>query len=296
MSTASMPRISANDRLGMTLFLAICVHALLILGVGFDILGDQSDDKKPLPTMEITLVQSRDEQAPDKARLLAQANQRGGGSEKEALRPSSPIANPLPIPEQGQDVSSQMEAAPRTPRRPDEQPVLTVEQSDSDWQQPIDPSTQPLDSELTANRIQQRKLELASISAEIHQLQEIYAQTTREKTISANTREYKYAAYFDAWRAKVERVGNLNYPDEAKRGRISGSLLLDVAVNQDGSLRNVTVLRSSGHKVLDDAAVRIVRLAAPFAPFSKEVREDYNLLHITYTWRFDSQGGLRASP
>jgi protein TonB len=296
MSSATLPRINANDRLGMTLFLAVCVHVLLILGVGFDITADEADDKKPLPTMEITLVQSEDEEAPDRARLLAQANQRGGGSEREALRPGSPIDNPLPIPEQGKDVSSQMEAAPHTPRRPDQFPVLTVERSDSLWQRPTDPNTQPLDSKLTANQIQERKLELASISAEIRQLQEIYAQTEHEKTISANTREYKYAAYFDAWRAKVERIGNLNYPDEAKRGKISGSLLLDVAVRQDGSLRDVTVLHSSGHKVLDDAAVRIVKLAAPFAPFSKEVREDYNLLHITYTWRFDSRGRMQASP
>jgi len=296
MSAATMPRISANDRLGMTLFLAVCLHALLILGVGFNIQSDKTDDQKPLPTMEITLVQSRDDKAPDKAKLLAQANQHGGGSEKEALRPGSPVDNPLPIPEQGRDASSQMEAAPHSPRRPDEQPVLMVEQSDEHWQQPNNPNSQPLDTDLTANRIQERKLELASISAEIRQLQEIYAQTSHEKTISANTREYKYAAYFDAWRAKVERIGNLNYPDEAKRGRISGSLLLDVAVRQDGSLRDVTVLHSSGHKVLDDAAVRIVRLAAPFAPFSEEVRKDYNLLHITYTWRFDSQGVMQASP
>lgn len=294
MSTASMPDIKAKDRLGMTLFLAICVHALFILGVGFDLNPDANNDQKPLPTMQITLVQSRDDKAPDKAKLLAQANQRGGGKEKEALRPSSPIDNPLPIPVQGEDVSSQMEAAPHQRPQPDDFPVLTVDRADRLWQQPLAPSTQPTDSALEANHLQERKLELASISAEIRQLQQLFAQTSHEKTISANTREYKYAAYFDAWRAKVERIGNLNYPDEAKRGKISGHLLLDVAVRSDGSLRDVTVLRSSGHKVLDDAAVRIVRLAAPFAPFSKEVRKDYNLLHITYTWRFDSQGQLQT--
>lgn len=296
MSTDTLPHISANDRLGMTLFLAICVHALLILGVAFNIEGEQAQDKQPLPTMEITLVQSRDEKASDQAKYLAQANQRGGGSEEEAMRPGSPIYNPLPIPQQGQDVSSQMETAPHTPPRPDEQPVMTVEQADDRWRQPTEPNTQPLDRELTANRIQEQKLELASISAEIRQLQQVYAQTPREKYISANTREYKYAAYIDGWRAKVERIGNLNYPDEAKRGRISGDLLLDVAINQDGSLRDVSVLRTSGHKVLDDAAVRIVKLAAPYAPFSKELRKDFNILHITYTWRFDSHGVMQTTP
>ncbi|MBD3670281.1 MAG: energy transducer TonB [Gammaproteobacteria bacterium] len=296
MSTASMPPIKARDRLSMTLFLAIALHALFILGVSFNIELDPTRDKQALPTMEITLVHSRDETTPDEARFLAQANQQGGGEEEDPSRPGSPIFNPLPIPQQGQDMQSQMEAAPNQ-RRPEEQTVMSVEQSEHRWRQPKEQSTQqPLERERIANRIQERRLELASISAEIRQLQQVVSQTPREKYISAKTREYKYAAYIDAWRQDVERVGNLNYPDKAKHGRISGDLLLDVAINQDGSLRDVVVLRSSGHKILDDAARRIVNLAAPFDPFSEEVREDFDVLHITYTWRFDSQGQMRTSP
>jgi protein TonB len=120
---------------------------------------------------------------------------------------------------------------------------------------------------LDAATLVRRSLAMASLNAELSQRMSSYAKSPRRKWISASTREHKYAAYMEAWRAKVERVGNLNYPDEARRRRLSGALLLDVALNADGSVNDIRVRRSSGHKVLDDAAVRIVRLAAPFARF-----------------------------
>jgi len=126
----------------------------------------------------------------------------------------------------------------------------------------------------------------ARLSAEISQSWEEYQKRPRQTFISARTRAYKYAAYMDAWRAKVERVGNLNYPEEAKRRDLSGDLIMDVALNPDGSIDSVTIKRSSGHAVLDDAAKRIVRLAAPFAPFPDDIRAETDILHITRTWQF----------
>ncbi|MBD3609976.1 MAG: energy transducer TonB [Gammaproteobacteria bacterium] len=291
MSTHTTHTITASDRLGMTLFLAISFHVLLILGVSFDIEDDQIQHKQPLPTMEITLVHSEDDKEPDDADFLAQANQRGGGNEKQASRPGSPHYNPLPIPDQGEHQRSQMQTAPEQFQQPKESPVMIVRQAQWDWQKAEPSQVQtPLPKDLVADSIHERQLELASISAEIQRLQKMQAQTPNEKYISANTREYKYASYFDAWRSKVERIGNLNYPDEAKRGHISGELLLDVAINADGSLQGVHVLRSSGHQVLDDAAKRIVKMAAPYAAFSEDIRKDFPVLHITYTWRFDSMG------
>jgi protein TonB len=114
------------------------------------------------------------------------------------------------------------------------------------------------------------------------------------KFINARTREFKYAAYMDAWRAKVERVGNLNYPDEARRQKLSGSLLLDVSVNPDGTVNEIQLRRSSGHKVLDDAAIRIVRLAAPFPPFPKDIEQEVDILHIERTWQFIDGGQVVA--
>jgi protein TonB len=97
----------------------------------------------------------------------------------------------------------------------------------------------------------------------------------------------------EAWRAKVERVGNLNYPDDARKRQLSGSLILDVALNPDGSVNQITVRQSSGHKILDDAADRIVRLAAPFAPFPDDIRAETDILHITRTWQFLHNRGFR---
>ena len=127
---------------------------------------------------------------------------------------------------------------------------------------------------------------MASLAAEVDKRMDAYAKRPRRKWISASTREHKYAAYMEAWRAKVERVGNLNYPDEARRKRLSGDLLLDVALKSDGSIAEVVVRRSSGHRMLDDAARRIVQLAAPYARFPKAIRKETDILHIQRTWRF----------
>lgn len=294
MSTSVQQPITANDRLGMTLFLAVSFHALLILGLSFNIQDELNQESPPLPTMEIILVHSQDLESNDDAQYLAQANQRGGGEASDPLRPGSPLNNPLPIPQQGQNMLSQMEAAPRSESRPNQQAMMSVEQRSS-WQVELQQNLQsPQQRKREEDILRERQLELASISAEIRRLQETYAQGPREKYISANTREYKYASYYDSWRAKVERIGNLNYPDAAKKGKLSGTLLLDVSMYPDGRVGTITVLRSSGHTILDDAAKRIVQMATPFAPFSTELRKDFDLLHITYTWRFDSKKGIQT--
>jgi protein TonB len=135
---------------------------------------------------------------------------------------------------------------------------------------------------------------MATLNAQIEDKLRAYAERPRRKFINARTREYKYAAYMEAWRAKVERVGNLNYPDQARRENLSGSLLLDVALRPDGSIESVNLRRSSGYPVLDDAAMRIVRLAAPYAPFPADIREETDILHIERTWQFLGSNRLFA--
>jgi protein TonB len=110
------------------------------------------------------------------------------------------------------------------------------------------------------------------------------------------THRYAADAYERDWQDKVERVGNLNYPEEARRKNLSGGLLLSVGVNADGSLKGITVAKSSGHAELDEAAVRIVRLAAPFAPFPSQLKTDYDVLLITRTWRFFTDHHLATAP
>jgi protein TonB len=138
----------------------------------------------------------------------------------------------------------------------------------------------------TAAQLITRSFALASINAELQQRLDSHAKRPRRKYISANTKEYRYAAYMEAWRAKVERIGNLNYPEEARERGLSGNLLLDVALTPDGAVQSITVRRSSGHPVLDAAAVRIVELAAPFAPFPEDIAAEVDVLHVTRTWKF----------
>ncbi|MEJ2426591.1 MAG: energy transducer TonB, partial [Candidatus Thiodiazotropha sp.] len=133
---------------------------------------------------------------------------------------------------------------------------------------------------------------IARLTAELERKTQAYAKMPKRKAISASTKEYKYAAYLDAWRRKVERIGNLNYPDQARRDKLYGNLVLHVAVKSDGSVETIRVLHSSGHQLLDDAAVRIVRLAAPFSPFPNEIREETDILDITRTWQFLRSGQL----
>lgn len=148
------------------------------------------------------------------------------------------------------------------------------------------PATAATPSLPTAAQLITRSFALASLNAELQQKLDTHAKRPRQKFISANTQEYRYAAYMEAWRAKVERIGNINYPDEARQKQLSGALLLDVALRPDGSVIEILVRRSSGHKVLDDAAVRIVELAAPFAPFPDDIAREVDVLHVTRTWKF----------
>lgn len=289
----SPPRISSGDRLGVTLFAALALHSLLILGIGFT-RDDPAARNAPPLALEITLVQSRQKEAPEEADYLAQANQAGGGDVMEKVRPSTPLAAPHSRDEQGDAESNRLATSP--PPRPlsPQRQVVTTAHSDKKSAVVREQPQPQLPESMEAPDLMVRSREIARLEAELRERQQQYAKMPRQTYISANTREYKYAAYEDGWRVKVERIGNLNYPDEAKRKQLSGSLLLDVAINPDGTLHSVSVVRSSGHKALDDGAVRIVRLAAPFAPFPADIRKDTDILHIIRTWQFQSDNRLRA--
>ncbi len=205
------------------------------------------------------------------------------------------IAEPEPIhAEEEIAVEADDAEAPLTETAPEKteelQPVdkttpEVAEQVKSEKQEPMpeQPETPPLPSAAT---LLANSLEIASLSAEIRRKLEAKAERPRRKFLSASTKEFNYAAYMEAWRAKVERVGNLNYPDDARKRKLSGSLILDVALNADGSVNQITIRRSSGSKILDDAAIRIVELSSPFAPFPDHIKKETDILHITRTWQF----------
>ncbi len=286
--SVSRPRLSESDRLGVTAFGSLLIHMLVILGVTFAL--PKLRQLQGLPTLEITLVQSQSTHAPDKPEFLAQANQDGGGDSER----SDIARNPLPLREVSEAHKNFPTMRP-TPQRPvpakrDARELLTQPKAETQVTTPqpepqrkearIDPAELGLPSPTDLS-------ERARLNAEISRVWQEYQKRPKRKFLNARTQEYKYAAYMDAWRAKVERVGNLNYPEEAKRRGLRGNVMLDVAVNQDGTVGDVAILRSSGHKLIDDAAVRIVHLAAPFSPFPPDIRVETDILHITRTWKFN---------
>lgn len=314
--------ITPADRLGLTLCLAIMVHAVVILGVSF---APIEDSKPRFETLEVILVSRQTEETPEDADYLAQARLEGGGESDDKERPATPLSSLFP--EQDAEIRATASGqAPPAPTRepeaheqqlPDTLPVEALRDDTSaldkqpdelaaetpEAQKPLpesdsEPAIKPLErpaaeeSKLAAHPVPpaasliSNAIAIASLNAEIQQRLEAKAKRPRRKFLSANTKEYKFAAYMDAWRAKVERVGNLNYPDEARRRKMTGSLILDVALSPDGSVSEMTIRRSSGQPILDDAAMRIVKLAAPFAPFPLEIRKDIDILHITRTWQF----------
>lgn len=292
---ANPVEVTQGDRMSLTLFFALAVHAILILGISFDIIDSNND---AITTMEVTLVHQRSDEEPEEAEYLAQANQLGGGSQQEKSRPSSPFSNPLPIPEEGFAPNSKRAISPPKINEAKKQTeVMSVDQSNQQVSdQKLKEETPVTTKSLTAAQLFERSQQIARLSAEINKLKEAYQQTPKHNWVhGANAKEYRFASYMDAWRAKVERIGNLNYPAIVTRKQITGSLLLDVAINPDGSVHSARITRSSGYRELDQAALRIVNMAAPFPPLTKEILKDTDVLHIPRVWRFQQGSRLQTS-
>ncbi len=284
----TIPGFSDTDRLGLTAFGSVLLHVVVVLGIGFTapkILPKTND----LPTLDITLINTRSDTAPEKADFLAQANQEGGGLTDKARIARSPLpAQPSPT-KSKQLPRVQLAAdldvsAPRVPPQ-----ALTRDRSDRRvaLQKPQPDAVKKLQDRnklgVAKSNLEQERQRL---SAEISREWQEYLKRPKRKFLSARTREYRYASYMQAWVLKVERIGNLHYPKEAKQTRLRGNVVLDTQITPQGKVLSVDVKTSSGHKLLDDAAVRSVRLAAPFAPFPPDIRKEVDILHITRTWQY----------
>lgn len=290
-SPIKSPVISASDRFGFTLFMSALINAIVILGISFSP-PDDDDDDTMAPTLEVILVPTRSDRAPTEADFLAQSNQQGGGDLDEKRRPTTPSPAMITTSDTtgSPDFMPQIKAQPK-PEQVQREMLTALESTET---VPSDKLKRPEVEELktsTAAELMQRSQDIARLNAELADHLEAYAKKPRIKVLSsASTREYKYASYLVDWERKVEKVGSTNYPAEAKTRNIQGDLLLDVAINHDGTIIDVQIRRSSGYAILDDAARRIVHLAAPFTPFPPSFRKDFDVLHITRTWQF-LQGG-----
>jgi protein TonB len=276
-----MDAITPRDRLSFTVFLAASLHAAIILGVGFAWHVEHARS----PTIEVTLAQHDDRTAPDKADFLAQSNQLGSGDANEARETTTTETADF-----HDSAFRQVASDPTVEQRQVESQAMLTTSAAREQQAPIEAPQDQVEPRLTPS--DQRRLldlsqEIASIEARVDSETNTEAKSPRVRRLtSVSARQAVDAYYLQSWRRKVETVGNLNYPEEARRDQLYGSLRLMVSITPDGALKEVRILDSSGFKVLDDAAIRIVRQAAPFAPFPEEMRQTTDVLEIIRTWQF----------
>lgn len=167
---------------------------------------------------------------------------------------------------------------------------INVGQRHTPGPQEISPQPRGTNEHTNSEGPSQINQEIASLEAKIKKDFEAYKKFPRRKFIGARTQESRFAQYIENWRIKLERIGSANYPEEARQNKINGSVQLTVSIRPDGSVDNIEVNRSSGQRILDEAAVRIVKLASPFDPFPDDIRRDTDILSITRTWHFTHTG------
>ena len=274
-------------------FLAIAVAVSLLLhGVVLALhftMPDLGHRASEAP-LEIALVNAKTKAAPTKADILAQANLDGGGNTDANRRAKSPLPV-LPKDSARNEITVATERVEALEQQTKE--LLTQLRSS-----PVAaPAPKPNDERdatqsPTANEMMQKSLEAMRLEAQIAKDMDAYQKRPKRQFVGSRAQEYRFARYVEDWRQKIERVGNINYPAAARDQKLYGSLILTVAIRADGSVDNVEVNRSSGHRILDAAAVKIVTMSAPFAAFPPDIRRDTDILYITRTWTFTKGDSL----
>jgi protein TonB len=313
-NAAVKSKISRSPLL-VAFWISLIVH-LVILSIKF-----QPELKKftdQLPTLEVMLVNSKTKEAPTKAEVLAQANLDRGGNTDDNRKMKTALPSPnqkmqeVKLTQQA-DASSASKSAKLTAEEIREQKhvrelekqaqaLMTQMQALQTVQSQPTQQAATTDPELGDQSVKLKKLntqdliasakEIDRLEALIAKQQDEYQKRPKRKFIGARTQEYKYAMYIEAWRQKVERVGNLNYPAAAKNQKLYGQLQMTVSIKSDGSLEEVKINRSSGYKILDEAAKKIVELSAPFSEFPPDIRHDTDILSVTRTWTFTQEDAL----
>lgn len=276
-----LPGSRPEDRLATAVFVAALVHGLVILGLRFTA---PTSDERPLPTLEVLLVPDGPAEDPNpEASYISGRDQRGSGNTREQLRTSLPEASARLLEHSG-EVRGESFTAPSAATPQGGSRVLV---SDAGRGRRVETGDAVEQSAPEAVPIESRPLPTVGINASAADAAlRLRGDATSDDRLVADTRESAIAAYLDGWKRRIEQVGTLNFPNEARRRSLSGNPVLEVAIRADGTLQEVLVRRSSGHRELDVAAVRIVRLASPFDPFPPAMRERYPMLRFAYEWQF----------
>ncbi len=289
------PDISDHDRFGLTFLLTVIFHGIVILGVTFTFASPADSDSAPALDIILLQTQSPSEKKPaDKqANYLAQISQRGGGDTSRKAHPRDLFSTPTLATKPGLAMRTQQQQERHKQQQSKQLALLHQHHSDYSVSQE-DPNPAPEKQSQTKPNQENSPLPAARLAPEISDTIDEHATRGKVKFINASTREFSAAKYMRNWIDRVERIGNLNYPDQARRQKLSGTLILDVTINAAGKLIKTDIRQSSGHQVLDDAAKRIVELAAPFPPFSRKLRQQADVIHITRSWEFLNNNGLQT--
>ncbi len=280
----------AERNLLIALSVSLLLHAvLLVLNFGFPDPSRAFTDK----AMEIILVNSKSARKPKLAQALAQTNLDGGGNTDQDRR----LKTPLPA-TQREKHGQELEQAKKRVRELEARQQRLLTQAHNQ-QKPVLPlpgkEAQPEPAPQVSGRdLASTALAMARLEGEIARGINEYNKRPRTKQLGTRAEEYRFAQYAENWRLKVERVGTLNYPEKAK-GKLYGTLVLSVRIKSDGSVDRIEIHRSSGHRLLDDAARRIVNMAAPYAEFPPNIARDFEILEITRTWNFTRGSQLETS-
>ncbi|MEW5787127.1 MAG: energy transducer TonB [Pseudomonadota bacterium] len=300
-----LPLTSADwdDRFTKAILVSAILHVVVIFGMQFKAANPDLFTRNT-PPLDVVLVNAKSKSKPLHADVLAQYDLEGGGNVEEERMAKSPLpasdreqpmtaeaefnARVQALEQQTQALMKQLKSDYRTP---DQKPATPAEQ------RPPTPTPAPVD-------LAARSLEMAKLQARIDQQMDEYQKRPRRAQYGINAQGFTFAQYVEDWRIKVERIGNLNYPEAARRERMYGSLIMESCIKPDGTLyeeddNTPTVVKTSGSRVLDAAAMKIVRMSAPFPGFSGEMRAQMakmrmDVFCITRTWTFTRSDQLTS--
>lgn len=284
-----LSRLDPSDRLWAMLIASFVVHLVLVFGVRFTLPEPKIAPSSP-HSIDVVLVNAKSAARPSHAEVYAQANLEGGGESEADHRAKSP----LPVLEERKETAAVPQKQQRVQELEEQTRKLASQIKAADKAESQSSRKSTPSPRLSAADLIQSSFDAAHLRAQIDKDMDSYNKRPRKVSLGATAKEYVLARYLEDWRMKVEKVGNLNYPEEAKRQKLYGTLMVTVEINADGSVRNVELNRSSGQKLLDEAALRIVKLAAPYAPFSEDIRRNYDVVSITRTWAFTRSDELRS--
>jgi protein TonB len=277
-----------KQRLAFSTTFSIALHAFILFGIAFTLPGVHKPSRA-LEPLEVTLVNSKSSSRPINASAYAQHNMDGGGNIEDNRR----VKTPFPL--MSNDTRFTPEQATQRVKLLEQEVKKLVTRDKSNYSVEQKKKVPQIEESTRSGQdLVQRSLEIARLEAEISKNISMYEKLPKRKFIGARTQEYRYAQYVEDWRSKVERIGNMNYPEAARRQKIYGKLTLTISIRANGTVESVEINNSSGQRILDAAAQRIVKLAAPYAPFPPDIRKETDILSITRTWTFTSNDQLEA--